>query len=125
MTSDPLIHEGPEILISPRYGSGWSTWFHENRKAKYFALKYKPLIEYLKNYPEDADEYANDTEEFGKLVEEFKAEYEKRFGSEIYTGGSSTLTVVTVSGAYYIHENDGAESVRFFSHEPSNIWVEE
>jgi hypothetical protein len=94
-----------KILISPGFGAGWSTWMHEGgHEGQVFALSYKPLIEALES---------GDINDISKAVSKFTTEFERKFGSEPYTGGLRDLIVMEVTKSFRVEEYDGRESLIF------------
>lgn len=87
-----------EILISPKYGAGWSTWADEEFQS--FMLFDKGLIELAKK---GAEEY---------LVEEYIQE--KLGDVYIYTGGWSDIEVIQLPEGtkFTVNEYDGSESLK-------------
>lgn len=106
-----------KILVSPGYGTGWSSWCNSwcnNSEAAQLMAEYKPIIEFLDNGGD------NHSKEFRDLVETLEEEIEEKFGVEIYIGGARQLKVVEVNGPYRIEEYDGSESVT--EQDDSSLW---
>lgn len=103
----------PDILVSPGFGAGWSTWADD--KYQTFCLTYAPFIEKLnrgESLTEDED------------GEQFIRDLGKAFNEEdphFYLGGLTDLVVAHVDGPFLVHEYDGHESVKTPSSEP---WIE-
>lgn len=104
--------ETREVLISPGFGAGWSTWvcsYGDNQgEAKRFALFYQPLIDAIK----DAQSKSIDDGSFAKALAQFKREFEEKFGDEPYCGGARDLRVVEVDGPFIVREYDGSETIQ-------------
>lgn len=88
-----------QILISPGFGAGWSTWMDD--EACKFALTYQPLI----------DDILRDGKPSKENLDAFVEEYVEKFGRQPYTGGARDLTVATVDGPFRIDEYDGSELI--------------
>ena len=91
-----VIRDGKvAVLVSPGYGAGWSTWAHGDLAE---VCLFDPLVvEWVEN---------------GKNGPVPVAQYEEEY---FYVGGADDLVVewVPVGTAFYIHEYDGSESLRF------------
>lgn len=86
-----------EILISPGFGAGWSTWASDDIRE--FMLFDEGLIQLAKN---GAGEHE---------VEEY---IQERLGDVyVYTGGWSTIKVISIpkGTSFLIDEYDGPESL--------------
>lgn len=106
-----------EILYSPGYGAGWTTW-ESDPKIRAFMLTYAPIIAFLKSGG-SFDRAVCDISYKGTapnltklhpILRQFAEECQSRFGSIPYLGGARDLTIATVSGPVYIDEYDGYES---------------
>lgn len=114
-----------EILYSPGFGAGWTSWNHED-KLQDFMAEYRPIIKFLQEGGEfgrdDGDIYGYTSH--GKLVIKedahplLKQLYQDavdqgliKDGEYICMLGARDLEVTTVYGPYRIDEYDGSESV--------------
>lgn len=105
-----------EILISPKFGAGWSTWAGGDDRLRNFMLTYKPLIDALKAGEKlliagnwhDLDSKATIIH---SALKQFRQDCEEKFGEVPYLGGARDLTVVRVNGPFKVNEYDGNESI--------------
>ena len=98
-----------EILISPGFGSGWSTWNSQYAKE---LLTFPPLIEAVKKGEHIKYEKVLMT----LLHRHLGLECDEDGQGEIFTGsGYCTLKVVEVDQPFVINEYDGSESVQTLS----------
>lgn len=88
-----------EVLISPDYGAGWSTWADNKNKE---IAEYKPIIEFIKA----GNRFTSDKH---PLIDQMVKELDLKY---FYAGGYEFLEVVEVNGPYRIEEYDGSESIR-------------
>lgn len=94
-----------EILYSPGYGAGWTTWNWNSEVAAYM-LEYRPIIDYL-------NEGGDMTKPEGRnLIKQLQAECLEKFGKEyVCVLGASDLKVAIIpDGKVKIDEHDGYES---------------
>ncbi len=87
-----------KVLISPGYGTGWSTWAEDEEVARYVRT-YQPIIDAIEK-----------GEDYMPLVDALEKELEEK-DKFFYTGGADDLVVVEVEPPFYIHGYDGYESV--------------
>lgn len=107
-----------KILISPKYGAGWSTWFTGNRKQKKAVLTWEPLIAAVERGERVNDEH----EAFKSLVEHLKSTGHDGY---VYPGGLRDIKVEDVMGRFRIHEYDGSESVRVLESDDDDTYTAE
>ena len=129
-----------QIIISPDFGAGWSTWQYGEREHRLFALTYQPLIDailngrdvgYIGGYPPIADFQTFDpvTGEMsfddlghtrascveGSPLDQFVLDFYNRFEETPTILGARELAVVTVRQPFRVNEYDGSETVETFS----------
>ncbi len=106
-----------QVLYSPGYGAGWSSWAHSG--AEQFSAEYLPIIQFLN----EGGQFIETKRGNGAVPEEYEepgASVLKKFledlrahtnNSEFYFffGGASQLRVGTVRNEYVITERDGHE----------------
>jgi hypothetical protein len=105
-----------DILYSPGYGAGWTTWFHGSRAAKQFMLTYEPFVAALKRgekIPEPPYNWEAKNLPLDTLIAQFIDEFKAKFPEEDtpYMGGLRDLRTIAVQGEVKIEEYDGFESV--------------
>lgn len=99
-----------EVLISPGFGAGWSSWVYGPREAVIFALTDRKMIAAVKK----ARRYGLAIPE--AAVGDFVARFEDAFpGQHFYAGGSRDLDVCVVSGPFVVKEYDGSETIQHVS----------
>lgn len=102
----PVLGEH-EVLISPGYGAGWSTWCYGDRAATIMALTDPKVIREVKRARRAGESINPD------VIADFEERFEARFpGQSFYTGGSRDLDVRIVSGPFIVNEYDGSESIQ-------------
>jgi hypothetical protein len=107
--------EQRDILYSPGYGAGWSSWCSGPRDMKLFMLTYQPIIAFIKGGGKFSDAECDNTERglpnLHPLLRQFSDECVSRWGDSPYLGGARDLEVEAVTGDFRIHEYDGNESI--------------
>lgn len=100
-----------EVLISPRFGAGWSTWAGKEKDEKTLATDPKIIAKF-----KQLQESGLDIEEQKTMMKEF---LKKVFGIDQYMGGYDDLKIVHVpKGVYFkIREFDGNERIEVFDSE--------
>jgi hypothetical protein len=93
-----------EVLYSPGYGAGWSTWHSGPREEVEMMLFDEQLIAEIKREGKPTR----------AAYESFFERFATRFpGSELpYSGGFFDLRVGTVTGPFRIEEYDGHETIQ-------------
>jgi hypothetical protein len=105
-----------DILYSPGFGAGWTTWHYGSQEAKRFMLTYEPFVAALKR-GEKLTEPPHDWQEknlpLDTVVAQFVDDFKAKFPNESlpYMGGLRDLETMTVHGEVKIEEYDGSESV--------------
>jgi len=102
-----------EVLISPGFGAGWSTWACGKMAA--YIRTYKPLIDALKNGEDVNGEHP--------VIKNLCAECEEMFGESPYLGGLADLCVRNATPPFQIHDYDGYESI--VAPGEDNSWIME
>lgn len=107
-----------DILYSPGYGAGWSTWADEEQSR--FALTFQPLIDAINKGEEvwsDTDEKSHMKDDFvpsHPAMQEFTAALKEKWpedGESFFLGGARDLAVTQVMGPFQVLEYDGSESI--------------
>lgn len=95
-----------EVLISPGFGAGWSTW--SGKEYREFLLFDKGLIELAKRKATETEVKEYIKEKLGENV-------------YIYTGGWTDVIIVKVEDddKFMVNEYDGSESLKFRDNE---VW---
>lgn len=112
-----------EILISPGFGAGWSTWASGDM-ARYIA-RYQPIIDFLKQGGEfhENDPWSNKNwdkpweafDEPGQSILKLMClECQQKFGEMPYLGGADQLRVEYADPDSAVYEYDGNESLAPF-----------
>ena len=94
---EKVIRDGKvAVLYSPGFGAGWSTWNYSNQEILLFSPKVVEMVEAGRRTEID-DEWCLE-----------------HLGIDIYTGGSSNLTIEWIQQGekFTIEEYDGSESIR-------------
>lgn len=100
-----------EVLISPHFGAGWSTWADNEKDGKTLATDPKIIAKFKQLHTSDLD-----IDEQRTMMKEF---LKKEFGIDQYMGGYDHLKIVCVpKGVYFkIREYDGNERIEVFDSE--------
>ena len=111
-----------EILISPGFGAGWSTW---NDNSISLAVD-KRIIDYFKKNGTGVEKTNRLSKEFGNQSEEFRnqlKEFLKSIGyNNVYTGGWEDIVIETIKPncKFRIDEYDGSEEL--ISYPNDELW---
>lgn len=115
-TDDGLI----EILISPGYGAGWSTW---NNNSINLAVD-KRIIDYFKKNGTGASKKRCllETPEYKEFKNDLKTFLESIGYKDVYCGGWKDIVVKTVKPncKFRIYEYDGLEEL--ITYEEDTLW---
>jgi len=106
-----------EILLSPGYGAGWSTWNDDDPKFQRWMLTYQPIIDEVKKSTRLIlnDRAGTPNEEaYHPVILQFMKEAKELFGQDyVCVLGAGDLIVKDVSGPFKINEYDGSESIEY------------
>lgn len=104
-----------EILYSPGFGAGWTSWANGPKEMIEFMLTYQPIISFLKAGGKSRDL----GDENHPLLVAFVEECMARGWKPPYLGGAKKLQVAQVAGPVRIFDFDGSESYE----EPDGDWL--
>ena len=103
------------VLVSPKYGAGWSTWAHGDSKFKQFLLMDKRLVQAV------LDGKHKNLKEFELFVWDIiNVEFPEI--TYLYFGGVEDLVVEWIENGvnFMVSEYDGYESIEF---KESDDWM--